>query len=493
VEICHVCGVCLEDRNPSRSAARVRFTSAEEAARSVPPRSAVTVPYYSLLKDIAESISELLSTCFPSSGADFIREQYFALLNHRGFITTSGHMRVVEFLNAFTDYYSPSLLSLLHCELSHTHSIVAEWAARLPYLRKTQHPLHHLLIIRFLGARISAFLSQPISPPRPFGEGPWPCLNPVCRHYRHPYISSYQVRPKSRAGKPAAVFACTCGFTYSRVGPDRLPQDVFRRDKISSYGFLWQEKLREMWLDPHNSVESIARHLGVDFSIVKQQARKLGLPARNILRKDSKLNAGRDEDPLQYRNAWLKIVEENQGERLAALLRRVTQARTVYNWLNEHDREWLLSQRQERKMPRFMKTHLLVNVRSSEEPPNKQRKDWLDKLTSEAVTEAGERIMHTPGEPQRATRAQIERAVPEVAWLLLRPNDFPLTVRAFNATRESREAFALRRIRWALQDCKEGNIKPTRHEFILRAKARRVLNIPAVQTAIEEALRILYS
>jgi len=101
--------------------------------------------------------------------------------------------------------------------------------------------------------------------------------------------------------------------------------------------------------------------------------------------------------------------------------------------------------------------------------------------------------MHTPGEPQRTTRAQIERAVPEVAWLLLRPNDFPLTVRAFDATRESREAFALRRIRWALQDCKEGNIKPTRREFILRAKARRVLNIPAVQTAIEEALRILYS
>src|SRR5260370_36863583 len=99
--------------------------------------------------------------------------------------------------------------------------------------------------------------------------------------------------------------------------------------------------------------------------------------------------------------------------------------------------------------------------------------------------------MHTPGEPQRTTRAQIERAVPEVAWLLLRPNDFPLTVHAFNATRESREAFALRRIRWALQACQEESIQPTRHEFILRAKARREQSIPAVQTAIEEALSIL--
>jgi len=85
------------------------------------------------------------------------------------------------------------------------------------------------------------------------------------------------------------------------------------------------------------------------------------------------------------------------------------------------------------------------------------------------------------------TPAQLERVVPS-AWLLRRPNDFPLTVQAFQEAKETREVFAFRRIQWALGKYQEESFQLTRRELILRAKARRVLDIPSVQAAIDEAL-----
>jgi preprotein translocase subunit Sss1 len=50
------------------------------------------------------------------------------------------------------------------------------------------------------------------------------------------------------------------------------------------------------------------------------------------------------------------------------------------------------------------------------------------------------------------------------------------------------EQVALRRIQWALEQYLKEARQPTKKEFILKAKARRVLNILSVQVAIEEAL-----
>jgi hypothetical protein len=77
--------------------------------------------------------------------------------------------------------------------------------------------------------------------------------------------------------------------------------------------------------------------------------------------------------------------------------------------------------------------------------------------------------------------------------LISSPEDFPLTAQAFQETKETREAFALRRIGWALQRYKEESIKPTRREFVLRAKAKRVQDALSVRTAIEGALASLAS
>jgi Tn7-like transposition protein D/TniQ len=324
VEICPVHATFLEESKAARGPQRQAFLSAEHNIQTMHPRSATAAPIYSSLKDIAECIDQLLHHAYDSPGLLFFQKQYFALLDQHGFITMNGRLRIVEFLNALIEYYSPALLSLLHCGLSHTRHIEAEWPARLPYARKkAQHPLHHILMIRFLGEEIETFLCSPIHLPRPFGNGPWPCLNHVCEQYRTLCIKSYSIREKSLKGRPVGLFVCpSCGFTYSRAGPDRFPEDAFKRRGIPFYGHLWEIKLREWWLDPDTSIECMARHLGVDPITVKRQAKRLGLPPRCILRKGAVKSQDKRRDLEQRRKEWLKLVEEHEGDGITNLIRR---------------------------------------------------------------------------------------------------------------------------------------------------------------------------
>jgi len=307
-----------------------------------------------------------------------------------------------------------------------------------------------------------------------------------------PCIAVYSIREKSLKGHPVGLFACPyCCFTYSRVGPDQSPEDMFRRGKIPSYGHLWQMKLHELWLDPDISTERIARRLGVDFNTVKQQAKRLALPPRLVLRKGSVKIQSERRELEQRRNEWLRLVELYAQDGITALIRGIMGARSTYNWLNKHDREWLLSHRPPKKVPQKTKVHLQTTFRSVRENPDKSRKEERDASTAQSIRVMAQQVMNSAGEPRRVTRNQLERAAPSLGWLLSRPNDFPLTACAFQEVRETREAFALRRVQWALQRYQEECTRPARKEFISRARVKKVLDIPSVLLAIEAALTTL--
>jgi len=487
VEICPVHAIFLEDSTARSGAQKQAFHSAERVIQLMPPRLAITSPLYRFLQDIAECADQLLHNAYDSPGLTFFQKQYFALLAQHGFITINGRLRVVEFLKALVEYYSPALLSLLHCGLSYTRHIEAEWPARLPYTREAQHPLHHILVARFLGAEIETFLCSPIQPPRPFGDGPWPCLNQVCEHYRSLCITSYSLREKSSKDRPVGLFVCpSCNFTYSRTGPDRSPEDIFRRLGIPFYGHLWETKLREWWLDPGISIEYMARRLGVDPLTVKRQTERLALPPRPVSGRGGKSLDGQDVLE-QRRKEWLEIMVSYAEYPITSLLKQIKRANTIYQWLKKYDREWLCSHLPPKKIPQRTKVHIRTAFYSADENVSKSQAEDRDVIASRAVRLLAQQLMDAPGEPTRVTPTQLKKALPS-GWVLLRPNDFPLTVQAFQEVQETREAFALRRIQWALEQYQEESLQPTRREFILRAKVRRVLDIPCVQAAIEEAL-----
>jgi len=305
-------------------------------------------------------------------------------------------------------------------------------------------------------------------------------------------ITDYSVRENSLKSRPTGLFACpSCGFTYSRAGPDQSPEDAYRRDRIPFYGRLWQAKLGELWPDTNTSTEQIARCLGVDFNTVTQQAKQLELPPRRVLREGSVPNQSAHKELERHRGEWIKFIEQHPQEGITALIRKTKGAPTTYNWLNKHDQEWLLSHRPPKKIPRSTKAHLRTTFRLGREVPDKSRGEERDAIISQSIRATAYQLMRSSGEPVRITRAQLEKAAPSLGWLLSRPNDFPLTARAFQEARETREAFALRRIQWALLRYQEERTQPTRKEFIVGAKVKKALDIPSVQVAIVAALTSL--
>jgi len=145
------------------------------------------------------------------------------------------------------------------------------------------------LLIQFLGQTAQEFFqncfiegeSEEIVEPKPFGEGPWPCLNPICQYFQEPRINECVIKiipNKAKQDKRInGTFECSCGFVYVRTGPDTSPNDQFRADRTKAYGEIWDEALRGMWKDSSLSTNAIAHRLDVYHNVVKSQAIRLGL------------------------------------------------------------------------------------------------------------------------------------------------------------------------------------------------------------------------
>jgi hypothetical protein len=159
-----------------------------------------------------------------NAGPQSLHACYLDLLARKDMATYSGRVRVKKLLGAFTNFYRPEFLNKLGCslDLGSDHN----WLLRLVRSpRMAQPPVSQMLFVRFLGLTAETFFSS-LDPLPPFGTGPWPCLNGAADHYGQRHITQCKVTFTKDHGRPVGLFACTCGFTYTRSGPDSLPEDT---------------------------------------------------------------------------------------------------------------------------------------------------------------------------------------------------------------------------------------------------------------------------
>ncbi|HYT41337.1 MAG TPA: TnsD family Tn7-like transposition protein, partial [Methylomirabilota bacterium] len=103
-------------------------------------------------------------------------KKYLHLFYSHGLASYGGNLYTSKLLQAFQQYYDSTFLKSLHCELN--EAVQDNWVVRLPHdPHIVYHPIRHLLLIHFLGHSVETFLKLP-SEQKPFGSGPWPCLNP---------------------------------------------------------------------------------------------------------------------------------------------------------------------------------------------------------------------------------------------------------------------------------------------------------------------------
>jgi hypothetical protein len=159
VEVCPFHKVYLQNSNvfAQNRATRYEFVSAKRASQQTAIQETISInKQHEILLYIALDALWLLHQHCLSQELQSIYRRYSTLLAELDLSTYRGRVFNSEFQQKFRSFYSSEILELLGCKID--ERVNENWLSRL--VRKpdnAQHPLHHMLLIHFLGIQLSHF------------------------------------------------------------------------------------------------------------------------------------------------------------------------------------------------------------------------------------------------------------------------------------------------------------------------------------------------
>lgn len=494
VEICSEHEVFLEN-SPffvQTNLGRWAFVSAQQILTPALARDARSSPLYVQFKSIAVNTLYLLTQHLPPRNGSFVREQYQALLAKQNYLTLTGAIRTNSLLSDFVNFFSDSLLSMLHCELDRAYAGWETWLNKLVRGETIHYPLFHVLALLFLKSSVQQFFQESLSDHRfrLFGQGPWPCLNPVCSYYKQLHIQTCRIRQVGIREGYSGVFSCDCGFTYSRIFSGTVPGNIYQSNKILAYGPLWQETLCELWQNSPLTLAQIAQRLGVSAIIISRQVITLDLPRRGK-NPGHRKKIPAEAEIAEYHKKWLKAVAAfpNEGRHVAA-----HQSEGAYQWLRKYDPVWLGAHLPPRKVRQNRTNAWQGHGRryGPGEGVRVQQQDWeaFDRATAEAIVRKTQELLTAPGKPQQVTFINLRRMLPSLRVWPWRAASLPLTKQALEDGIETAEHFASRRVLWVAGQHVEAR-KPLGQRALLRkaSVSSNLQHTSLVQAAIQETMQ----
>lgn len=384
---------------------------------------------------IAEQTYYLLNNHIEPLGLDNLKKYYISILNKRGLVTVKGRIRWLDIIPIFNQYYGAKLLEELNCYVNPNK--MDTWLHKLLRNPKVScHPLRHILLLGFLGETIPSMVHNLGKySNKPFGNGPWLCLNKAAEHYNDSVITSCVITRDSKTGLPVGTFSCDCGFVYSRKGPDKTVDDKHKIGRIKKFGHVWENKLARL-SQKELSLRKMAEILGVDPMTVKN---KLNL---KVKAQTKILSSNKMDTRQKYRAEWEKLLESNIDKSITEL-RKLNQK--VYTWLYRNDKEWLKS------------NYSILSKVNSKIMTSKV--DWA-KRDQEMVRQAEltvESILSEKNKLVRVTKNEIGRRLGKLASLSKSLNKLPKTKEFLDRHIESVEQFQIRRIKHVVKELKKTN------------------------------------
>lgn len=393
---------------------------------------------------LAEDVQVLLNSDFEKRNIEWYKEQYLAKMMQMGYATVNGKVHRKKFIREFINYYGEVFLDIVQSSVDTDND--SNWLMdMLRKKNKTAHPIRHLLLSHFLGISLHDLFYKKMEY-KPFGDGPWPCLNAASDHYLKPVVYDLKVSYSTDSKYPVGTFSCTCGFVYTRSGPDESEDARYRFGRIKRFGQLWEERLKEL-VDRKLSLRETARLLGVDPNTVKKYAKKLGLTTYWKKRSEadgvydnegnsSSMNLDKD----YYREKWNELRKQypDMGK---TQLRQIDKA--LFAWLYRNDMEWLNQNSPDRKETNAVNSRVDWNQRDNE--ILSQIKGIVDKM------------LNSDGKPERITISLIGSKLGIKGLLEKHLDKLPKTKAYLDSVIETNKDFRLRRIRWAVKELeKEG-------------------------------------
>lgn len=409
---------------PFRSTNKHMFVPATE--ETCPPIE-VTDHYnehtLSILRTMADETKKLMSEdyCFTWSG---LNKAYKYLLQINGYANFNGTVNQQKLASQFQSFYGNQLLDIMQSKIDP----YSDWCwlkTITRTYRKTIHPVRHLLFITFLGEKIDTFYSNSNKTYQPFGPPPYPCLNTASEHFKQKVIPEVQITTCSKTRRPVGTFKCSCGFVYSRKGPDLIVEDLYRVGRIKEFGSVWKQKLHELIHKNNMSYYVAAKQLRVDIATVKKYASQ---KHRTLAVTEKEAN----EKLLEAKRKRWKKLKEKFPKSSASQLRREDPA--LYTWLYRNDKEWLLSHKPKVRK-KFKRT---------------KRVDW-ETRDDQTVLDAIKATVNLLNQekPERISVTRIGLEINKVSLLQKKLNLMPRTKFFLYDIADTVEQFQIRRVQWA--------------------------------------------
>ncbi|WP_164525474.1 TnsD family Tn7-like transposition protein [Siminovitchia acidinfaciens] len=386
---------------------------------------------------ISHEVHWLLNNEVIMPNYSFYKERYISILQAKELATANQTINQQKWVQLFTNHYGESLLRLFQSEIDKKDYY--NWLSSIVRKhRSVFHPIRHILVIKILCNSLQEFYSTDHKY-SPFGRGPWPCLNPAHKNYRRKIIRSYELSTCINSKRPLGKFKCSCGFIYTRRGPDTDIKDQYKKDRIINFGEVWKEHL--LFLHSQElPIGRIAMELGVDSKTVIKQLSLL----KDIEISPVKKAKGQNKC-ICNREKWDSLIKRYPNYSVTQI-RRLNPG--LFMWLYKYDRQWL-----SKHSPKV--NGILVA---------KERVSWA-KRDEELFTEVQEIIKkwssyeEEKGKLIRKTYSSIANRTQRPHFILKKTEKLPKTLNLLQKICESNEGFRLRRIDWAAgQLIEEGKI-----------------------------------
>lgn len=269
---------------------------------------------------------------------------YDGWLRVKGYRDCNGKTSAKRIAQDMAEYYGQAFLSLLDAY----NSGACTWITRtIRHGLSFQHPLYHLLLMRFLVGSAADFfdgIQKELPEYLPFGAPPYPCRNYLCKYHLQDVIEKITIR-KAHA-VPYATFTCPyCGFSYNRKGNVPKEKQYTGQIHITAYGWKWEATVTAMLTDGISPYK-IARELHCDVRTILSFGIAEGLlpPERSIKRPvyipvdEPRERSNFHAQRLLYRKRWLNAIAANPAVTRNELRRLDS---TADQWLHLHDPDWL--------------------------------------------------------------------------------------------------------------------------------------------------------
>jgi DNA-directed RNA polymerase subunit M/transcription elongation factor TFIIS len=354
----------------------------------------------------------------------------------------AGRVKVQEFLRYCPECFREDIQnnrSLHYLERTGCHTAGTDnWLTKI--VRKPdgmRAPIKHLVLLTALGGAIADLASDP---PAQETEPKKTCDNPLCPQKGQSEVVMIGQKYSGELKALTSKWRCeACGRTWN------VCKAGIKKSWIKDFGYVWNAKLTELWLDPTVTLVGLASVLGVDPMTIKKHAWKEKLPFPRAAKRATttvgiKMPIASTEgqrDVENLKKQWLEKTAKHPGVGTKQLR---AENGGLYANLYKYDRSWL-------------------REHSPRAPVAKQRSrqtNWADrdaKLAERIKQEADQLREITP--PTFISRLALARAAKCEAWTQHKAELLPKTIAAMENLAETRVDFACRRIAHAIAEIKE--------------------------------------